>query len=206
MNIEIPEFPELTFDEKYHIYKLNGDKIPSVSKIMKPLSQALYSEVNQDVLDAAAARGTAVHNAIENYILFGITDIPEEYAAYFEAFKDWWKENKPEVLATETRVYHKSFRYAGTADLLAVIGGEKVLIDYKTSSTVNKMLTGVQTEAYAKAYESHGIKFDRKMILHLTKDGKYTEHSYPAKDAESMETFSALLTVYAHIKKYGGKG
>lgn len=205
MNIDIPEFPELTFDEKYHIYKLDGVKIPSVSTIMKPLSEAMYGTVDQEVLKKAAERGTAVHNAIENYILFGISDIPEEHEPYFEAFKDWWKENKPEVLGTETRVYHKAFRYAGTSDLLAVIGGERVLIDYKTSSTVNKMLTGVQTEAYAKAYESHGIKFDRKMILHLTKDGKYTEHSYPANDVESMETLSALLTVYAHIKKYGGR-
>ncbi len=205
MSIEQSQFPELTFDERWHIYKLNGEKIPSVSTIMKPLSQALYRDVDEAVLNAAAAKGTAVHNAIESYILFGISDIPDQYAGYFEAFKDWWKENKPEVISTETQVYHKVLRYAGTADLLAVIGGERVLIDYKTSATVNKMLTGVQTEAYAKAFESHGIAFDRKMILHLMKDGKYAEHSYPKNDAESMETFSALLTVYAHIKKYGGK-
>lgn len=37
MTVEVPELPELTFDEASHIYRLNGDVIPSVSKLMEPL-------------------------------------------------------------------------------------------------------------------------------------------------------------------------
>lgn len=32
MTVEVPELPELTFDEASHIYRLNGDIIPSVSR------------------------------------------------------------------------------------------------------------------------------------------------------------------------------
>lgn len=200
--IEIPSFDELTFEEEKHIYKLNGKYVPAVSTVMKPLSQALYKDVDESVLNKAASRGTAVHNAIENYVMFGITDIEESYAGYFGAFRDWWKEINPEPLATECRVYHKFLRYAGTADMPVVIGNERILIDFKTSASVNKMLTGVQLEAYAKAYESHGLFFDGKAVLHLKSDGNYGWHFYPKNDTESWEVFGALMTVHNHIKKY----
>lgn len=42
MTVEVPELPELTFDEASHIYRLNGDIIPSVSKLMEPLKDQCY--------------------------------------------------------------------------------------------------------------------------------------------------------------------
>jgi len=42
MTVEVPELPELTFDEASHIYRLNGDIIPSVSKLMEPLKDRCY--------------------------------------------------------------------------------------------------------------------------------------------------------------------
>ena len=51
-------------------------------------------------------------------------------------FSAWWELRQPEVLATECRVYHKILRYAGTADLLCVIGGRVTLVDYKSSAQV----------------------------------------------------------------------
>ena len=71
---EIRDFPELTFEEKQHQYWLDGMQIPSVSEIMKPLSAAQYQEVDQEVLNKAAHRGTAVHTAIETYVKFGMVD------------------------------------------------------------------------------------------------------------------------------------
>jgi len=201
-NIEIPTFDELSFDEIKHIYRLDGQYIPSVSTVMRPLSQALYKDVDEDVLNKAAARGTAVHNAIENYVKFSIVDIDPQWDGYFRAFRSWWKETNPTCLATECRVYHKALRYAGTADMPVVIGNERILIDFKTSASVNKMLTGVQLEAYAKAYESHGLSFDGKAVLHLKSDGKYGWHYYPKNDLENWEVFGALMVVYNHIQKY----
>lgn len=79
---------------------------------------------------------------------------------------------------------------------------KRVLIDYKTSAAVNKMLTGVQLEAYAKAYGSHGFKFDEKAIVHLKNDGSYQMVRYKANDMESWEVFSSLMVVWNHIQKY----
>lgn len=167
----LPVFPELNFEEKRHIYTINGQILPSVTTVMRPLDNEVYRGIDEDVMRMAADRGTAIHNAVENYVIYGIEDIEPKHRGYFDAFLRFWDENNPEPLATESRLYHKILRYAGTADLPCVIGGKRVLIDYKTSAAVNKMLTGVQLEAYAKAYSSHGFRFDEKAIVHLKNDG-----------------------------------
>ncbi len=198
----LPIFPELEFEEKRHIYLLDGQVLPSVTTIMSPLNKALYQGVDESVLRAAANRGSAIHSAVENYALYRIKDVEPKYSGYFEGFLKFWKENDPKPLATESRLYHRIYRYAGTADLPCVINGKSVLVDYKTSAAVNQMLTGVQLEAYAKAYESHGFKFDEKVIVHLKKDGSYQVVRYAANDAESWEVFGALMVIWNHIQKY----
>ena len=82
MTVEVPELPELTFDEASHIYRLNGDIIPSVSKLMEPLKDQCYGGISKRTLENAAIKGSAVHNSIENWIKFGIDDIPSEHRGY----------------------------------------------------------------------------------------------------------------------------
>lgn len=84
--IEIPQFPELEFEEQKHIYTLHGMELPSVTKIMQPLSSFIYSRVDARTLNAAADKGTIVHNACENFIKFGIVDILAGYSGYMDAF------------------------------------------------------------------------------------------------------------------------
>lgn len=121
--MEVLNLPELTFDERRHIYKLNGVALPSVTTVMKPLSGDVYGNIDKAILDRAAKRGTAVHNAIENYVKFGIEDIPPEHDGYFNGFLDWFKEHKVVPYGTEVKLYHKSLLYAGTADMLAQVDG-----------------------------------------------------------------------------------
>lgn len=196
----IPEFPELTFEEEGHIYRLNGREVPSVTTLMKPLSESYYGSIDPAVLDRAAQKGHAVHSANESYVLYGIEDICPAYAGYFEAFKDWFHKTKPIVLGTEIKVYHKILGYAGTADLLAVIDGKVTVVDYKTSAQVNQMLYGVQLEGYDRAFESHGIKIDRQLILHLKRDGTYKEVPF-RKSAKCWQVLSALMTVHNYIQE-----
>lgn len=198
----LPVFPELEFEEKRHIYTMDGQILPSVTTVMRPLDNALYKGIDETVMRMAADRGTAIHNAVENYVLYGIEDIEPKHQGYFDGFLKFWEENRPEPLAPESRLYHRILRYAGTADLPCIIGGKRVLIDYKTSAAVNKMLTGVQLEAYAKAYDSHGFKFDEKAVVHLRNDGSYQMVRYKANDLESWEVFTSLMVVWNHIQKY----
>ena len=197
-----PALPELSFDEGPHVYRLDGEVIPSVSQIMEPLSKAKYKGIPDRVLAKAAGRGDAVHNAIENWLKFGFVDIPREFEGYMEAFLDWWGKMNPEPVGSELKTYHKIHRYAGTVDLLCNIGGKLVLIDYKTTAQVSEMTCGVQLEAYAKALESHGIKPEEKRILQPKKDGSWKEYMFPANDVKCWRVFGACKTLYEYIGSY----
>lgn len=197
--LSAPEFPELVFDETPHIYLLDGIQIPSVSNVMEPLNKAKYDGISEKVLERAADKGTAVHNCIENFLKFDIVDIPSEHRGYMDAFLDWWNLMNPSVVGSEIRVYHRILRYAGTCDLLCYIGDELNLIDFKSTYSVSEMTCGVQLEAYAQALASHGIKVDRKRILHLKRDGNHKVFDFHANDASRWRVFGACKTVYDYV-------
>lgn len=199
MPVVIPEFPELAFDEYTHTYRLDELILPSVTTLMKPLTDDFYRTVEPEVLDRAAQRGTAIHNAIENYIEFGVRDIPTQYAGYFEAFAQWWERRKPEPLALEKRVYHKILRYAGTADLVCMIDGRLTLVDYKSSAQINEKLCAVQLEGYDRAFESHGVGIEQRLILHLSSES-YQEAAFQ-RSAKCWSVLSSLLTVRNYMNE-----
>jgi len=199
---EFPQFPELTFDDEHHIYRLDGIIIPSVSSIMAPLSSAEYKGISEKTLNHAANRGTSIHNSIENWIKFEIEDVEPEYQGYFDAFRSWYEKYKPVIIGSECRVYHPLLKYGGTIDILAYVEDKLTLVDIKNTYALNDMLCGVQLEAYTQAMVSHGIKVEAKRILHLKKDGSYGYPEYPAKDGNRWRVFGGLKTVYDYIKSY----
>lgn len=202
--MEMPSFEDLTFDEGKHIYRLNGIVLPSVTTLMKPLSDTVYGSVDKDVLDRAARKGTAVHSAIETYSNFGIIDIDIENKPYFDGYLKFAEEHSVSAYGSEIRLYHKELMYAGTADMIADVDGLLTLIDFKTSYTVSDMLCGVQLEAYNRALKSHNLDFEirQKVIVHLQKDGGYGLHIFKANDSECWKVFTALITVDNYKKKF----
>jgi predicted RecB family nuclease len=162
---------------------------------MTPLSAAVYGGINTELLNKAAERGTEVHLAAESYANFGIEDISHERRGYFDGFRKWFDEAKPVVISTEFKTYHKYLIYAGTVDLLAYLNGKLYVIDYKTTSTIEKMLTRVQLEAYKQALISHGIPVEGKAILHLRPDGRAKLQEYELDDSKAWEVFGSLVNV-----------
>ena len=68
---------------------------------------------------------------------------------------DWWKETKPEILKLETPVFHEKLKVTGTFDALLKINGKHVLVDWKTSKTMQQHFH-LQTAFYATAWEGMG--------------------------------------------------
>lgn len=200
---QIPSLPELVFEERKHVYELNGIKIPSVTTLMRPLSDDVYGGIDAAVLNKAAARGTAVHTAIENYVKFGIEDVDPAFEGYFDGFFKWMNEHEVVPYGNEVRLYHKSLLYAGTADMFASVDGVDTLVDFKTSASVSPMLCGVQLEAYERAYTSHFPKTTfPKAIIHLKKTGDYKMIPFESADSECWRVFTALLTVRNYKLKF----
>lgn len=202
--LSIPKFPELHFEEERHIYTIAERRLPSVTEVMKPFSARYYGEIDESVLSRAAARGTAVHNAIENYAKFGVKDIASEYVGYLQAYIKWEKDYRPALIGNESRVYHKHLRYAGTMDMACVIDGVATCVDFKTSYSVKEIMLRIQLEAYVKAFASQGFEMQDKIALQLKKDGSYKAFCYHGCDIEAWQVFSTLYEMYGYMEKYWG--
>ena len=201
MEVKIPELPELKFEDSLHQYSVDGIVIPSVTQIMKPLSQNEYEGIGEKTLEAAAQKGSAVHGAIENWIKFGIMDIEPEFQGYIDGFLNWWDSYKPEVIGSEIKTYHKIMWYGGTVDLLCRIDKDICLIDYKTTFHLLQKNCAVQLEAYSQALASQGVETNTKYILHLKKDGKWDFRPFLRNDTKSWRVFTALKIINDFISE-----
>jgi hypothetical protein len=151
---------ELRFDAGSHTYTLGEKQLPSVTQILKPLTD--FSGVPAEVLERAKNWGTAVHKMIE-------LDLSERLNtrtldAALDPVYSSWLECKPEVLhlmggeiQSEVTLFNKALGYAGTADLV----GKDAVLDIKTG-LLDLKYVGPQTAAYATAL---GVK--RRYCLHL---------------------------------------
>ena len=203
--IQLPELSELEFDEEAHIYRLRGEEVPSVTQLLKLLPDNDYANIPEAVLYNAARRGTAVHEAIEYYTLYGIEEYSEECEPYMAAFKAFWEGFGGTVLGSEVRIYNDcdtdeerelyGTAYAGTLDLLAARDDKIVLMDFKCTSKILKKKYALQLEAYARALKKFGIPVDEKIVVQLKKDGKFRAVDFPAVDEYSWAVFRGLRAI-----------
>jgi hypothetical protein len=108
--------------------------------------------------DAAAVRGTRVH-ALADDLASGVeVTVPEELAGHVDAcvkFLDDW-DVQPEQ--AERPVYHEKYLYAGTFDLIARIGADTWLLDWKTNRSGPFGDVAFQLAAYR--YATHYLRDD----------------------------------------------
>ena len=142
--------------------------------------------------------GTEAHGLFE---MMGrgedIGRITPEMHDYVEHFQQWLDDFQPDFLLQEETVWSDKYRYAGSFDAIAVVGGETVIIDYKTSKSAYPD-TALQLAAYKNA--DHIIRPDGSRVpvpkitagavLHITPNG-YEFIPYEIGD-EVFETFLAL--------------
>ena len=79
--------------------------------------------------------GTAVHAAIETYVITGSWPdfMDPEVVPYTQVFDAWAQIWQPEVTHSEATIYNSDYKYAGTADAFMKIKGIPLIADYKTS-------------------------------------------------------------------------
>ena len=155
--VYVPEFE----DEK-HAYCYQGRKLPSVTQILKPVTEPFYRLIDPVTLRNAADRGRAVHECLEFYVQDDLDEssILPEWVPYLDAFKTFCATFKPKFLATEQKLACSEF--AGTIDVVCEIDSEIWVIDYKTTKA---LLPGValQTAAYELLARGSG-KFGDKLM------------------------------------------
>lgn len=170
-----------TVDERWYVRDMvdpttgeaKPEFVPSVTWICEhyPKGVAFYKwlaskgwDEAEAIKTAAGDKGSRVHRAIQDLLegreVFidakykSSSDVEpkelsfEEYDAVL-SFARWYQEVSPEILGFEFTVWGDG--YAGTVDLLCRIGGQKYIVDFKTSSYIWPSHE-LQVSAYKSAY------------------------------------------------------
>lgn len=179
---------KIEFDAEKHEYTWEGQKIPSVSDILAPLSAERYAEINPAVLQQAAARGTAVHEICEAMDYGLDPEIEPGLEGYAQAYSDFLRDYSPKWELIEQIVSYETIlgeapAYCGTVDRYGTIDGNPAILDIKTYASLNTdsmISASCQTALYRAAILSsvpiedlHKAEETRRYLLHLKKDGSY---------------------------------
>jgi hypothetical protein len=206
----------LTFDARDHVYRFDGQKIPSVTQIIKGAGlMGDFSDALGDAMNAAATRGTFVHKAVE-LDLDGDLDessLRPDILESVNVFRTARAELGIKPLRSEFKVFHPVYRYAGTVDLLATIAGTVYVIDLKNGALAE--WHRIQTAMYFMGLDGmalHGVTVDGKAGLHshlipearaslYIGGGKYRiiEH----KDRSDFAVAKSAITIYNWKKENG---
>lgn len=100
--------------------------------------------------DTAADMGTKVHILAEQIARGANPDVPDEQRPFVEAYRRFLDEYRPVFETVEAMVVNQTVGYGGTLDAIAFIGGQRYLLDIKTSRTVQPK-TACQLAAYGNA-------------------------------------------------------
>ena len=205
MEISLPQFSELHFDEGKHLYTLDQNgvtfELPSVTQILRFISREIYGDVPQSVLDKAADKGTRVHEAIEAYDNYGWKECEPDTLPYILAYEKWVQDHNFQTVANEYPIYHRTRLYAGKLDRLFMDKGNLSLLDFKTSQTILEPLVTAQLYGYAEALKSHGITVINSYILHLRHDASYDFIKVDIKDG--FKIFETCAFLHGVVKKGG---
>ncbi len=172
---------------------------------------ALIANAHRDVKDESADIGTAVHDWIEQYVVYpDHTPLPQNPDARpaCEAFIDWWADAGYTIEATERIVVDTRARYAGRFDLIVRDRrGLLYVLDIKTSNSVY-LEHVLQCAAYATALRQEtGESVAGTLVVWCHKDGRpvRTVARTPRQYRADFRVFAALLGVYEHRKLLGGE-
>lgn len=167
----------LDFEEEGHTYAISGEKLPSVTQLLKSAGLGSnYGVVDPDVLERAQLRGEAIHYQVECAIKNDdYTELGDEArqilqylnSLFFDAKKKEWVDLLSEV-SFFTSKNKDSKNYAGRCDLLGKVDGEYYLFDIKTMKNWNGTLqnyTRWQLSLYARALREYGIDVKHLNVL-----------------------------------------
>lgn len=189
-NVFVPDF-----DEEKHRYTTEGGVVlPSVTRILHPVTLSFYEGVDPETLRLKAELGHAVHSCIEFLIDDDLDEssIDLSWQPYIDAWKYWRSVYQPKFLHTELRLGCELF--CGTVDCICEINGEIFVIDWKTTDKLLKTV-GPQTAAYellARDFEKRKSMLNRA-ALQLKPNGQFVFERFT--DINDYAIFEHLLIV-----------
>lgn len=183
----------LEYIDETHTYIYDGVILPSITQMLKFKFGNKYNSVDEKVLKRAAEKGTAVHQAIEDYEKRNIDD---DACVELRNYKFLKKQFDFKCLDNEVPIvlfYKDKPIAAGRVDLIIEDKGKVGIADIKRTSVFDKEYVAYQTNLYRLGYQqSYGIEISFLRGIHLRdKVRKYIE--LPIKEEMMLEFIEKYL-------------
>ena len=203
-------------------YNIDGStsKLPSVTTILgqtkakrdREALEAWKKKVGdaeaERIKNEAAARGTAMHKYLENYILdqksMDLTTTGQEAQRMAEIILEKGLNDCSNVYGVEAVLYYPEL-YAGSCDLVASYNGKLAIIDFKqTNKPKQREWVGdyfLQMAAYGMAHDVvYNTAIELGVIMMCSKDGYYQQFVIEGSEfRDAKHEFLKRLNIY-----YGG--
>jgi len=180
-------------------------RLPRVTEILTATGLAPdFGMVPADVLEAARARGAAVHAAAEGDHYGYAVELAPDAAPYLDAYRKFVAESGHEPLVSEFEVVHAGWGYCGHPDRLGWLVGKRCLLDYKCTESPDLAYAGRQLALYRIAWNAqHPTEpVESIAVLQLKSDGTYRLHEIAPADHEQVAL--AAVVVY-HARQQEGR-
>ncbi len=158
-----------------------------------------FSFVDATVLENKKQIGINTHKAIEEYLKNKKETVQEtdSHYCYYTAFKNYYEDEKlgeVEILHVEKRFFLEDYKLTGMVDLIFKNKkNEIVLLDWKTSRSINTLAVSLQMLFYKMLAEHHGIKIDKCVVLQLKTTKRNKQYTFACFDKEVQEEAHAIL-------------
>lgn len=189
----------LTFRASDHRYFWNGKPVVNVTRALSLITN--YDRIPAGILKHAQDEGIAIHRTVELYCKGDLDEdsLPEWLVPRLAAFKKFLAETGFAIEASEQRVYHERYGYAGQLDFVGTMQmpqGRKVrtmpaIVDVKRSFFAGRAI-GLQVAAYDAALPSERPRL--RYALQLRADATYRFE--PFNDPSDFPNFIACLSVW----------
>jgi hypothetical protein len=195
------------------VYHILGERYPSVTTILQVLAKpalihwaaktaaglVLDDPITFSTADAAAggiysqrdkagARGTSVHSVAESWAAgrpLEPKDVTASLQGYARAVKGFFEATQPVPILSEVILVSTTHGYAGRTDLIAHIGDEVALLDFKTGKAVYAE-AALQIKAYRVADKTYidgaltdAEPTDAGYVVLLGEDGSWSLQKQP---------------------------
>jgi hypothetical protein len=188
----------IDFEPVGHKYRLNGQPVPSVTRVLDDQLED-WSVVPKHLLEAARMFGSHVHDACHlwNAGELDWSTLDPALVRYVEQWAEFVETNRITIIASELAVAHRLYKYAGRMDVLAEWDHRRVLLDIK-SGAVPKTV-GPQTAAYAEAYEYERkpcVRISRRYCVQLTGEAGKPAQLHQLKNPVDWPVFQSALNCW----------
>jgi len=162
---------------------LSGTQDPEKAQSLKAWRDRIGEASATRIVDEAAARGTAMHKILENYVLregyLDLTNVGKNAHNMAMKIIENGLSNVTEYYGIESTLFYPGL-YAGATDMIALHKDEMAIVDFKQTNKPKKREWiedyCVQLAAYAMAHDYvHRTTISKGVIMMCSKDNFYQE-------------------------------